>query len=412
MSNNILVLGSNYITSAIVKSLLYLSPGENKITVIDRRDPHYVLNQNLIQGIQALSSINPDLKKGFEYTKGFSITADNPLSFLFVNPLSDSIKIYQELSKLSDINIIIDTAMMNDEYYSESNIIDTCNLNTTYPASILSILSKLPTIPLLYINLSSSLVYGRQKVLPTKEDVIPNPSGIRAGSILARENIVSSLCRRYDIPFITLRIGDPIGYYTPYENVINQIVKHQLLKEPIIISGDGSQSRDFFDLNDLGTLVFKIVSNTLSLSLPSIPAHQKDESKKEEKRLVGSEYVDKIKNQVYNIGGYKTDSEAPYTMITLDRLVTVALGDIKIPESQGKIIIKNSRTKNTPWRHSESVDNIQIHMDIKKAMEVLEYDPEYNLLSTIKTEVIPYIASNFLGYDDEQMEQLKNRLRV
>lgn len=410
MSNNILVLGSNYITSAIVKSLLYLAPGENKITVIDRRDPHYVLNQNLIQGIQALSSINPDLKKGFEYTKGFSIS-DNPLSFLFVNPLSDSIKIYQELSKLSDINIIIDTAMMNDEYYSESNIIDTCNLNTTYPASILSILSKLPTIPLLYINLSSSLVYGRQKVLPIKEDVIPNPSGIRAGSILARENIVSSLCRRYDIPFITLRIGDPIGYYTPYEDVINQIVKHQLLKEPIVISGDGSQSRDFFDLNDLGTLVFKIVSNTLSLSLPSIPAHQKDESKKEEKRLVGSEYVDKIRNQVYNIGGYKTDSEAPYTLITLDRLVTVALGDIKIPESQGKIIIKNSRTKNTPWRHSESVDNIQIHMDIKKAMEVLEYDPEYNILDIIKTEVIPYVADNFLRYSEEDMEELKKRLR-
>ena len=317
---------------------------------------------------------------------------------------------------MDGIDVIVDSSMLFDPHYAESNLVDTCNTNTTYPTAMFSILSKLNT-PKLYVNLSSGIVYGRQPVglLPISEETtIPKPVGMRAGSLLARESLVSSLARGYEIPFITLRLGDAIGYYTPEENVINQIVKAQLLGKPITIEGDGSQARDFFALTDLSQLIYKIAANVLNAPLPSLPTNQQSVANdKPRERKTGYEYVDEIKNRVYNIGGHKTKGEAPFTLVTLDRIITTALGKIKVPEEQGRIIIKNSKTRNLPWRHSEAIESgLQIQMDITQAVKVLDYDPQYNILDVIKTEVIPYVADNFLSYTEQQMDDLRKTLRL
>ena len=410
---NVIILGSNFITSALIRSLLYIP--DAKITIIDRKDPHFTINPDLMAGIQALSNSVPDLKKNFPYTKSFNLNPQDSLSFLFINPITDSLKLYEELVKMDGIDIIVDSSIVTDSYYMENNMVDTCNMNTTYPTAIFSILNKLNT-PKLFINLSSGIVYGKQPIdlLPLNEDtVIPNPIGMRAGSLLARENIVSSLAKAYEIPFITLRIGNPIGYYTPYENVINQIVLNQLLNKPIEIYGDGQNARDFFALNDLSKLIYKVVANVVNAPLPRIPQNQEDKTKKEVERLTGYDYIEKIKNQVYNIGGHKTKGEAPLNLITLDRLIVTALGKIKVPDHQGKIIVKNSKTKNLPWRHLETIEkDIQIQLDITKAEKILEYEAEYNILSVLKTEVIPYVASNYANYDDAKMEELKKILNL
>lgn len=411
MSINIVVFGSSYITAALIKSLLYLP--DVHIIVIDRKDPHYVLNQNLLAGIESLSNTISDLKKNIDYTKSFKLVPEDPLSFLYFNPITDSMKIQAELLKLDKIDIVLDSAMMFDPHYSESNSIDSVNINTTYPTAIFDVLSGLTTTPKLYIALSSGIVYGKQDIknLPSKEITIPHPIGVRAGSLLARENLVTSLSSGLEIPYIILRLGNPIGYYTPYENVLNQIIKNKLLKQAIVIEGDGTQARDFFDLNDLVKLIYQISANVTDSKLPEKPQHQVDESDKNKKRLTGFEYIEKIKNQIYNIGGSKTKGEGPINLITLDRLVITALGEIKIPEGQGKIVVKNSRRKELPFRFSFE-KNIVIQMDIAKAQDLLEYEPVYNLLDTIKAESIPYVADNFLQYTEEQMEDLKKQLRL
>lgn len=408
----ILLLGSSYLTSSILKRLLYL-PGQNQITVVDRRDPHFSLNQDVLSAIQALSSTVPDLKKNFDYgVNSFRWTPTDSLSFLFLNPVTDSIKLSNELSQ-SSFDIVVDSAMMSDPLYSEANIQDSVNINCVYPTAIFAILRGLSTLPKLYINLSSGIVYGQQLLhkLPYKEDeVIPNPVGARAGSLLARENLVSALAKASDIPYITLRIGTPIGYYTPYENVANQFVKQQLLRQPITVAGDGNQARDFFDIDDLGTVIFTTIANAMELPLPSAPAHQQD-IKNPKKRITGFTFIERIRDKVYNIGGFKTEKEGPITLITLDRLIQTALGKVEIPKDMGKITIKNSPTKTVPWRDSFEKD-LKIQISIQKAVDMLDYNPEYNLIDTIKTRVIPYIADNFLGYTEEQLDDLKKVLRV
>ena len=409
---NIIVFGSSYITAALIRNLLYLP--DCKIIVIDRKDPHYVLNQNLKAGLEALSTSVADLYKNVDYIHSFKLNPQDPLSFLYFNPITDSIKLIDELSKLDKIDIVLDTAMMFDPHYSESNTIDTVNINTTYVTAIFDVLSHLPTIPRLYIALSSGIVYGKQdiKSLPVNETADCKPIGVRAGSLHARESLVISLSAALEIASIILRLGNPIGYYTPYENVLNQFVKAKLLKQPLVFEGDGTQARDFFDLNDLSQLVFKIVSNVLGTKEIEKPAHQTDPTTdKDKKRLTGFEYVNKIKNQIYNIAGHHTKGEAPINLITLDRLVITALGEIKIPEVQGKVIVKNSRRKEVPFRFNFEKDLV-IQMDTTKAIEVLEYDPTYNILDTIKSEVVPFVAHNYLNYSDEQMEDLKKTLRL
>ncbi len=410
---SILLFGSNYIAASILKQLLYTP--EAKIIVVDRRDPHFILNQDVLASIQNLSAAVPDLTKNIDYKKSFGVHHNDSLSFLFLNPVTDSTKLLEELNNIPNIDIIIDVSAMNDPLYSENNIMDSCTINTFYPTAIFSVLSKLSYQPRLYINVSSGLVYGVQPEsnLPAKEDTIPNPTGMRAASILAKENIISGLARANDIPFIHLRIGTPIGYYTPLEGVANQFVKSQLLNQPLTVHGDGTQARDFFDIVNLSSLIFRIVADVTGGNLLSTPSSQNSEEIEKETRLTGDEYIESIKNQIYNIGGHKSNNEAVFNLITLDRIITTALGKVSIPEVQGKIIIKNSKKKTVAWRNNENIEkNVRIQMNVDKAIKTLHYDPEYNILDTFKTQVIPYIAHNFLDYTDEEMDDLKKTLRV
>lgn len=408
---HILLLGSNYLTSSILKRLLYI-PGPINITLVDRRDPHYAVNQDVLQAMQALAAQIPDLKKNLEYSQNtFRWNPTDSLSFVFLNPVNDSIALFTELSQ-QKFDIVVDTAMMNDPLYAENNIMDTVKINCVLPSAIFTILKNIGR-PKLYINLSSGIVYGKQlpHKMPFKEDeVIPNPVGARAGSLLARENLIAGLATAMDIPFITLRIGTPIGYYTPFEGVANQIAKYQLLKQPIVVHGDGTQARDFFDIDDLGTVIYNTVCNAMEIPLPDVPVHQKDVNNPK-RRITGHTFVERIRGKVFNIGGAKTSKEGPFTIITLDRLMQTALGRVEIPKDLGKITIKNSITKNLPPRDAFE-DGLRIQLDIEKAESMLDYDPTYSILDTLKTKVIPYVASNFLNYSDEMIEELKKTMKI
>jgi nucleoside-diphosphate-sugar epimerase len=396
---SIILFGSSYIAASILKQILYLK--DSKITVIDRKDPHYILNMDVNQSLKTLASSVSDIFKNVNYKDGFMVHPNDSLSFLFINPITDSVHLFEEMSKLSP-DIVIDASMVSDPLYCENNIQDTVNINTFMPTCIFSILKNMQA-PKLYINLSSGIVYGPQQQtdFPIKEDSLPNPIGMRAASLLARESIVAGLAKALDIPFITLRLGNAIGYYTPFEDVINQFVKSHLQNKPLVIQGDGSQARDFFDIRNLGSLVFKIISQATSQSIVEGKGLM----------LKGVDYIESIKNEVYNIGGYKTQGEDIFHLITLDRLITTALGKVEIPKELGKITIKTSKVRNVDWRY-DFEKNLKIQMDISKAINKLGYDPEYNLIETIKTQVIPYVATNILDYTEEEMDDLKKNMHL
>lgn len=406
----ILIFGSNYISSAILRTILHIP--DAKIIIVDRRDPHFILNNDVIQELKKISVDDPDINKNMNYDKSFKLNPLDRLSFLFLNPITDSVKLYEELSKVN-IDIVIDTAMMNDPLFSENNYIETTNVNTTYVSSVFSVLKNLNP-PLIYINISSGLVYGKQPKsnLPTKEDILPNPAGARAGSLFARETLVHALARANDIPYMTLRLGNPIGYFTPFEDVINQFIIHHLNGTPLEIHGDGTQARDFFNIEDLGKLMYRIVCDIMNFPIPELPHNLKPNRPEEEKkRYVGLEYIDRVKNQVFNIAADKAKGEDPATLLAMDKILTTAFGRLIMPETQGKIIIRSSKIKNLDWRNSFE-KGLQIQMNIDKAKDLLDYDPVYVLIPTLKNIVIPYVASEYLNYDDDKLKELQEILKL
>lgn len=92
-------------------------------------------------------------------------------------------------------------------------------------------------------------MYGDSKVLPKKEDMIPNPKSIYAVSKLASEYYVRLFYNIYGLETISLRYFNIFGKRqnpdSIYSAVIPIFLKNLKLDKPLTIFGDGNQSRDF-----------------------------------------------------------------------------------------------------------------------------------------------------------------------
>ncbi len=100
-----------------------------------------------------------------------------------------------------------------------------------------------------FIFASSSSVYGNTPVLPKVETMMPNPLSPYAVSKLAGEYYCSTFYRAYGLPTIMLRYFNIFGprqnANSQYSAVIPKFVTALLQKTPLIIYGDGEQTRDF-----------------------------------------------------------------------------------------------------------------------------------------------------------------------
>ena len=110
---------------------------------------------------------------------------------------------------------------------------------------------------------SSSSVYGRAQELPKTESLVPQPISPYGVSKLAAEQYCMGLNAVYGIEAVALRYFNVFGPRqdpnSKYSGVIPKFLSQALDGEPLIIFGDGKQSRDF-------TYVDNIVAATLSAS--------------------------------------------------------------------------------------------------------------------------------------------------
>jgi nucleoside-diphosphate-sugar epimerase len=96
---------------------------------------------------------------------------------------------------------------------------------------------------------SSSSVYGDSPTLPKKEDFLPAPLSPYAASKLAGEYYCQVFQHVYGLETVCLRYfnvfgprQDPLSLYAA---VIPKFISLALAKQPLIVYGDGEQSRDF-----------------------------------------------------------------------------------------------------------------------------------------------------------------------
>lgn len=101
---------------------------------------------------------------------------------------------------------------------------------------------------------SSAGIFGELKTIPIKEDHPIEPDSPYGCTKLAEEKLCLAYAKLYNIEAICLRyfnVYGPNQRYDAYGNVIPIFVFRMLQGEPILIFGDGEQTRDFVHVNDV-----------------------------------------------------------------------------------------------------------------------------------------------------------------
>ena len=120
------------------------------------------------------------------------------------------------------------------------------NVRTTHRLLESLVVSGVPTVVA-----SSSSVYRGDEVRPLSEDDVPAPRSPYGLSKLAAEELIAVYRREYGLPVVCLRYFTVFGPRQRPDMAIQRFVAAALRGLPILVYGDGDQSRDFTYVDDV-----------------------------------------------------------------------------------------------------------------------------------------------------------------
>lgn len=115
---------------------------------------------------------------------------------------------------------------------------------------------------------SSAGIFGELKQLPIREDHPIDPDSPYGVSKLAAERHCLAYAKLYDLEAVCLRYFNVYGVnqrYDAYGNVIPIFAHKMLHRETLTVFGDGEQTRDFVNVNDVAR-ANKLAAETRGLS--------------------------------------------------------------------------------------------------------------------------------------------------
>ncbi len=101
---------------------------------------------------------------------------------------------------------------------------------------------------------SSAAIYGDNPNLPLKEDETPRPMSPYGITKVSSEHYLRVFHELYGLPVVSLRYFNVFGPRqgaNQYAGVISIFISRALRNEPLIIFGDGKQTRDFIYVKDV-----------------------------------------------------------------------------------------------------------------------------------------------------------------
>jgi len=119
---------------------------------------------------------------------------------------------------------------------------------------------------------SSSAVYGQTRKLPISEDDAAAPASPYAANKLAAESYALAYASTYHFPVVAFRFFNVYGPLQspdhPYAAVIPSFIDAALQGRPLVIYGDGTQSRDFTYVGSLVSVLADAALRKLASSSP------------------------------------------------------------------------------------------------------------------------------------------------
>jgi len=105
-----------------------------------------------------------------------------------------------------------------------------------------------------FVYVSSSEVYGTAQTVPMSEDYPPSPNTVYGSSKLAGDCYTRAFWRTYGFPTVVVRPFNCYGPRSHHEGDSGEVIPKFLLRtmagRPMVIFGDGSQTRDFTYVED------------------------------------------------------------------------------------------------------------------------------------------------------------------
>jgi UDP-glucose 4-epimerase len=115
-----------------------------------------------------------------------------------------------------------------------------------------------------FLNCSSSEVYGTANSIPMNEEHPLHPETPYASAKVAQDMYVYSYGRTYGLPWTTIR---PFNMYGPNSHwqghrgeLIPKMIVRAMNQKPLVVFGDGSQTRDFTYVRDAAKAVVAIAA--------------------------------------------------------------------------------------------------------------------------------------------------------
>ncbi len=122
----------------------------------------------------------------------------------------------------------------------------------------------------LFVNCSSSEVFGTAQYIPMDENHPLLPETPYAASKVAQDVYTFSFGRTYGIPWTTVR---PFNMYGPNSHwqgyrgeLIPKMIVRAMNKMPLVIFGEGNQTRDFIYVGDAARGILDVASNKSCLN--------------------------------------------------------------------------------------------------------------------------------------------------
>jgi len=104
-----------------------------------------------------------------------------------------------------------------------------------------------------FVFASSAAVYGNDLTPPFREDYQSNPSNLYGATKEAGEAYVKAYAETHDLKTVILRLMNVYGPRRspgPYAGVIAKFAEATSLGKPLMVYGDGEQTRDFIHVSD------------------------------------------------------------------------------------------------------------------------------------------------------------------
>ncbi len=181
--------------------------------------------------------------------KDFSLVNDDMLNF---NQLSNAMK---------NIDIVFHLAAQPGIRFSLEHPIITNRINTEGMLNVLEAAKKNNVKKV--VNASSSSVYGNPNYTPVDEEHPLQPISIYGVSKLAAEKYCLIYSKLYDFDVVSLRYHTVYGPRGRPDMAIFKWVNSLFNNKPIILYGDGNQTRDMTYVDDIvnGTIRASITEN-------------------------------------------------------------------------------------------------------------------------------------------------------